>query len=451
VRSPVLIAVQPESVSGPRALPSVLDQVVFYGVFGVLLFAPLAFGTTEPWSVFVLESASAALGVIWLFRQVMTGELQIRGNAEFLPMAAFAALVAVQLFTGRTSYRHDTIAQAMLYAAYGILCFLVIQVLRRTSQVRALAEIFTLYGFGVALFGLVQGIDPNGKLYWMRRPHLGGWIYGPYVNHNHYAGLMEMLLPISLVVALGDVLEGPRKTVAGIAAAVMACTIFLSGSRGGMLAFAVEMAILGAIVIRRRRSRKFALTLGLIFVLSGGLIAWLGGGQLTKRLAALHADTRMELEGGTRVNINRDGLKMFQSKPWLGWGLGVFPTVYPQYRTFYTNFFVNEAHDDYLQLLVEMGGLGFVTMLCFLSIAYYRSIRKLHDWPKEPNAAVALAAMLGITGILVHSFVDFNLQIPANAALFYVLCVVAAMKPQFAPFHRARQRHRPEIPGTLSA
>ena len=78
-----------------------------------------------------------------------------------------------------------------------------------------------------------------------------------------------------------------------------------------------------------------------------------------KRLATIHAETRTELSGGTRLDIDRDALHMFARKPVLGWGLGVFPDVYPQFRSFHTNFFINEAHNDYLQLLVEMGGLGF--------------------------------------------------------------------------------------------
>jgi O-antigen ligase len=129
---------------------------------------------------------------------------------------------------------------------------------------------------------------------------------------------------------------------------------------------------------------------------------------------------------------------MFLKKPVLGWGLGTFPIVYPQFRTFYTDFFVNEAHDDYLQLLVEMGLLGFGMMLWFL-IALGRGIfKKLKNWSSEINGAVALACALGLSGILVHSAVDFNLQIPANAALFYVWCTIAASAPFAQPARKRR-------------
>jgi O-antigen ligase len=127
---------------------------------------------------------------------------------------------------------------------------------------------------------------------------------------------------------------------------------------------------------------------------------------------------------------------MFSQKPALGWGLGMFPEVYPQFGNFPTNLQVM-AHNDYLQLLVEMGAFGFAAVLWFLLTLFRSARKKLKHRPPDTNTVVTLAATLGITGILVHSFVDFNLHIPANAALFYVLCVVAALEPRFGRHRRS--------------
>jgi len=451
VTMPVLVAPRNDAIDS-RASQSILSAIVLYGTFGLLLFGPLAFGAVESWAIFTLEAGAALLFVLWAVWQAASGELRILGSPLFPPMLAFEALILVQLVSGRTSYRYVTGSSALLYCAYGLICFLCVQSLRRGCQIEVLAWLISCYGAAMAMFALIQGVASNGKLYWLRTPRLGGWIYGPYVNHNHYAGLMEMLLPIPLVAALAHSVPQPRRAAAGIAAALMATTIFLSGSRGGMLAFAVEMAILGAVLIRRGSSRTVALTLGAFLVVVVGMLTWLGGGELTSRIASVRPDVRSDVSGAMRLDIDRDGLQMFARKPVLGYGLGVFPTIYPQYRSFYTNVFVNQAHNDYVQLLVEAGALGFAVMLWFLGISFYGGIKKLNNWSKDPNGSVALAALLGITGILVHSFVDFNLQIPANAALFYVLCVVAAMKPRFGTFSRVRtRRHRPESSGLLSA
>ena len=135
----------------------------------------------------------------------------------------------------------------------------------------------------------------------------------------------------------------------------------------------------------------------------------------------------------------------------MGWGLATFPLVYPQFRSFYTNFFVNAAHDDYLQLLVETGALGFAIMIWFLVQLYRSSVVKLPNWSTNINGALSLAALLGCSGILVHSFLDFNLQIPANAALFYVLCVVAASQPVVESSRRRRSRAAGEIEIAISS
>jgi O-antigen ligase len=110
-------------------------------------------------------------------------------------------------------------------------------------------------------------------------------------------------------------------------------------------------------------------------------------------------------------------------------GLGNTQPCTPELPQLYTNLFVNEAHNDYAQLLVETGLLGFGMMLWFLIRLYQYGLPTSRRWEFKWDGAVSLAALLGCTGILLHSFVDFNLQIPANAALFYVLCGLAASRP----------------------
>ncbi len=425
------------------------EKVLLYGTFGLLLFLPLAFGAVESWSIFFLEAGAAALFLLWIIKQTLDGEMKIRGNPVFLPMGIFGLLIVSQIVFHQTAYPHDTISLALLYLSYALLCFLAGQTLIKGAQARSLALIFCLYGAAVAAFALLQGVASNGKLYWVRQPRMGGWIYGPYVNHNHYAGLMEMLVPIPLVLALSRLAPSRTRAVAGAAAAVMAGTIFLSGSRGGMLAIVSEFVILAALLVKQKRSLRTAIGVGVFLAIIAGLLTWIGGAELSKRIATV-TSSHSEITSDVRTYINRDGIKMFLKKPVLGWGLGTFPVVYPQFRTFYTNFFVNQAHNDYLQLLVETGLLGFATMLWFLGSIYASAIRKMKNWPSEISGAVALSCVLGLTGILVHSAVDFNLQIPANAALFYVLCTLAAAEP-FAQPARKRRVMRSNPPEELPA
>jgi O-antigen ligase len=410
--------------------PRLTNTALLAGATTVLLLGPLAFGAVEPWSIFALEVCAVLLLVVWAFRQWMNRELTISSHVLYRPMAAFFALGVVQWLAGTTAYRVVTYTHLLLYASYGMLIFVVTQTLRRSSQFELLAKVATAYGAVVASFAVLQGLAPNGKLYWIRALEQGGSIYGPYVNRNHYAGLMEMLTPFPLVLAATRMTDGNRKiAVAGIAA-LMAASIFLSGSRGGMVAFVAQMIVLGVLLIRKRDSGwKQPLMLGGFLAVVIVFLVWMGGNELTRRLASIHSEAREEISGGVRVSIDRDCLRMLIRRPLLGWGLGTFPIVYPEFRSFYTTFFVNQAHNDYLQLLVETGVAGFSIAVWFLVLVFRRAARKLKNWTENASGTMTVAALLGCIGILVHSLLDFNLQIPANAALFYVLCALAASAP----------------------
>jgi O-antigen ligase len=425
------LATQPEPAPVARgSQPRLTNSTLLAGAAAVLLLAPLAFGAVEPWSIFALEGCAMLLLAVWASRQWINRELNVSDHVLYRPMAAFFALVLVQWVVGTTAYRHVTYSHLLLYAAYGMLAFVVTQTLRRSSQFEMLAKLFAAYGAVVALFAVLQGMAPNGKLYWIWPLEQGGSIYGPYVNHNHYAGLMEMLMPFPLVLAATRFTNGNRKIAAAGIAALMAASIFLSGSRGGMAAFVAQMVMLGVLLVRKREDNwKQPLMLGAFLAVVIVFLVWMGGNELTRRLISIHSEAREEINGGVRLNIDRDCLRMLIKRPFLGWGLGAFPIVYPQFRSFYTTFFVNQAHNDYLQLLVETGLAGFSIAVWFLVLVFRQAANKLNNWTETASGAMTVAALLGCMGILVHSFLDFNLQIPANAALFYVLCAIAASAP----------------------
>lgn len=422
-----ILSSRPQTLIVKPAAHDGRHSVILYGVFGLLLFCPLAFGAVEPWSIFLLEAATMLLFVFWIWTQFSSGRISILWNPIFAPVLVFAALVLIQIVAGKTAYRNATFSSFLLYTAYGILCFLVVQCLRTTRQIKFLAVVLSGYGTAVASFALLQGLGLSDKLYWLRTPRGGGWIYGPYVNHNHYAGLMEMLFPIPVVLSFTQHVGAQWQKFAIAASAIIAATIFLSGSRGGVAAFLCEILVLSALQIKHRNGLRSRGNLAIVFVtLLACLLVWIGGGKLRERFTTVRSAQR-ELTGGLRLQIDRDLIKMYPHYPLLGCGLGTFADVYPQYRSFYANVFIDEAHNDYLQLLVEMGAAGFITMIWLLWVVFRNASKKLSNWRTDLNGSAAVAAMLGITGILVHSLVDFNLQVPANAAIFYVLCTIAAM------------------------
>ena len=402
----------------PTSLPARTPLTVLVGICGLLFFAVLSFGGVEEWARSTLEVGFTLLFLFWAAHQLISGQVRLRSSPLYAPALLFGAVVIAQCAFKLTVYPYVTLIAGLQYLAYGMLLFLTIQSVDREKYSKIIIWSFTFFGSALAIFAIAQDLAPNGKIYWLRSLTAGGSIFGPYVNHDHYAGLMEMLAPIPVVLGLTSLTRGGKRALVVFAGIVMAGTIVLSQSRAGTASFLVEMALLVGLILARRKNARGVAVLGAVCLMVLAFVAWVGTAALWHHFT--------ELRDWMRLAMTRDGLRMFVHKPILGWGLGTFTTVYPQFRSFYTNLFVNAAHNDYVQLLVETGLLGFAAVAWFIVVMYRAGLRNVRGWNRDWSRALGLAALIGCTGLLVHSAFDFNLQIPANACVFYFMCAVAA-------------------------
>jgi O-antigen ligase len=422
-----------DSISLERGRESgILRWVFVLGLCALLIFAVLAFGAVEEWSTFAFEAGAAILFLVWAGRQMVSRQVKLSKNPLYLPALLFFLLLLAQVGLRISAYGYVTKYEVLQYVSYGIVLLIAAECMREEDARQKFAMVLIVFGVLYAFFALAQELTSNGKFFWVYTPRFNGSIYGSYVNHDHYAGLMEMLVPFPLVASMGHLLSGGKRALVAFCAVLMASTIVLSGSRGGMLSLVLEIVVFATLTLVQRRNPRVALGVAAVCVLVLVFLVFLGKVQVLGRLGNLGPDMRLK--------ITKDCLRMFSHRPVLGWGLGTFPNVYPGYRSFYTNLFVNEAHNDYAQLLVETGLLGFGLMLWFLIRLYKYGLPTSRRWEFKWDGAVSLAALLGCTGLLLHSFVDFNLQIPANAAMFYVLCGLAATRPLAKLSKRGRSR-----------
>ena len=428
---------EPLQTEDSPSVSQFFDRALVLGICFLLMFAVLAFGAVEDWSIFLFEVGAAGLGLVWLSKQLALGELHISKDSLYLPALMFFIVVLAQIAFGISAYPYATKYAALQYVSYGIVLWIASNCVRRREQRKAFALIMIVFGASYALFALSQDLTSNSKLFWIRTPRFSGSIYGSYVNRNHYAGLMEMLAPIPLVVSLSQLLPGVQRIFVGFCGILMASTIFLCGSRGGMLSFMLEVLLLGALLLSNHRRTPVMLAYAALCI---SVIVFISVSSNGRGLARIG-----DLSPGIRPQIIRDSVAMFAKRPVWGWGLDTFPTVYPQYRSFYTNLFINEAHNDYAQLVVETGIVGLALMVWFLVSVYRRGFAALRHWRNHWDRTISLAALMGCTGIVIHSFVDFNLHIPANAAFFYVLCALSASDLQITDSKlliRQPTRHR---------
>jgi O-antigen ligase len=397
-------------------------RIIRAGVCGLVVFGVLAHGAVEGWARAVLGTGAGLLFLAWAVHVYFDEARQIVISPLLPPLAAFSIVVLGQLVFHASASAYNTRLELQLLVTYLIILFVAVQAFRRLEDWRGFVWFVMVFGFLVAIFGILQHLTFNGKLYWFREMRYGGIPFGPYVNRNHFAGLMELVIPVALVpLAMGKV-RRERWFLVGLFAMLPMGALFLSASRGGIVSFGVELAAFVLLMVLQRRAGKHALVGGMVLLVAVLMVSWLGVKQILERFSSLQT---LEVSVGKRASMRGDTWRIFLDHPWTGTGLGTLQTVYPRYETLYDGKIVNHTHNDYLEALAETGLLGGMCCAWFLGVMFLESLRRLMESSHSFAATLHLSGLVGCTGFLVHSLVDFNLHIPANALLFFLMANLA--------------------------
>lgn len=392
------------------------------GICALVVFGILSHGAVEDWARAVLETGSGILFLAWALRAYFQPDESIVISPLLLPLAALAVVALGQLVFRRTVSDYSTREDLLLLLAYVLIFFLAGQAFRTVEEWRALVWFLMFLGFLVAIFGILQQLTFDGKLYWFRPMRFGGIPFGPYVNRNHFAGFAELVIPVALApLALGKV-RRERWALVTLFALFPIGALFLSASRGGILSFTVELGVLIIIMLLRRTGGKHILAGGLVLLLAFLMVSWLGVRQILERFSSMQT---LEVTVGKRASMRQDTWRIFRDYPWTGTGLGTLQTVFPAYETQYDARIVNHSHNDYLEALADTGITGGVCCVWFLAALFFDSLRQLLRSDKSFAAALHTSGLVGCSGFLVHSLVDFNLHIPGNALLFFLTAFLA--------------------------
>jgi O-antigen ligase len=394
------------------------------GLCGLLAFAVLSFGAVEEWSQAVLEVGASVLLVFWAIRQYRRKSEQLLIPSELLPLSAFALVVIGQLVFSVTASRYYTRIELQLLITYLIFVFLIAQVFYRRGHWRAFVWFLMTLGFFVSVLGILQQLTFNGKLYWFRVMRYGGYPFGPYVNRNHFAGFAEMIIPVALVPLVLGKVRRERVFLVALFAVVPIVALFLSASRGGIISFVFEMVILLALLLIHRIRGKHVVVGGIVVLCAVTAVSWIGVQQLLTRFSLQN----VEVSTGKRTAMRRGTWHLFLEHPIIGTGLGSFEMVYPPYDSLYDGKVVSHAHNDYLEGLAETGLIGGLCCFWFLAVVLLNALKGMADLGNSLSSALNLSGLIACSGILIHSLVDFNLHIPANALLFFVSAHMAAVR-----------------------
>jgi O-antigen ligase len=425
-------------------------------ILAALAAAPLAFGSVTEEAFVPLLCVCFGVGLVSWGRGHVRRALgeAVAPSPLRAPLLGFAALVLFQLLPlppfllrrlspGSFAHYHDrllvpeerfwpisvsppdTLRGLLFVCGFGLLLSAVHREFDDERWRRRLAYGVVLVGLFMTVVGLVQAAYGTRRLYGLVQPDYDWAVFGPYVNRSHFAGYVVMSIPLAAAFAM-EALAGLRRDWArrrrgflalggaqanafvrrSVEAMVLVVGLVASASRGGFVAFAASMAALPF----TSRHRRLAGAVVLLVVAAG--LPWVGMGEIIRGFESRGIQ-------GSRIDLWRDMWPMFPSFPLFGAGFNAFGTAYAPYQTIWRGIFIGEAHNEYLQVLLDTGLLGaaiFATALAGLLRAALRAARR---------SSFGLGLLGSLLALAFHALVDFNWQIPANAATYVALAALA--------------------------
>ena len=442
------------------ARPSV-NRLLFACYLALIVWAPIPLGSNRPWGWAILELWVFALAIWWLLdfargRVQRSVALKAARPAllclglwlgyvwlQLLPLPlpllevlspeaarwhAASAWPASSRFAPLTLDQYGTRDGALKSAAYVAFFMLSLALLDRRERISAAAYTLVISGFAQAMYGGLVSLSTPGAS-----------ATGSFANRDHYAAYLVMCLSVGLGLLIsnltGEVSRSwkqffrntigwilSRRMMLRLALVVMVVALVLTHSRMGNTSFFVSMLIAGAIglFLAKRASKSIAVLIASLIIIDIFIVgAYFGVQRVLDRIEK----TTMETENRDEIAI--DALRMWKDYPVFGSGLGSFHVVFPRYPKQDLGALYTHAHNDYLQFACETGFVGIALLGTLVFMSFLAALRAQIARRDPLMRAISLGAMMAIIALGLHSSVDFNLQIPANALTFMLLLALA--------------------------
>ncbi len=444
-----------------------MKKIPFFLFLTVLAFSPLAFGTTEQWSLLAVE-VLISLAFLTYYLQLETtdpGFLSTPGLVPLLLLVGWMVLQILPLPAGLvkilspqtyhayepvfailngkswiplTVYRKATLLECLRISAYILFYILTIQLLSSGERLKKTVKVCAWLAVGVAVVAILQKFSSPHHIYWFRPAPPNSSPIGPWVNRSQYCGYMEMVAPLVLALFLYyrpviDKEETLRArivsyvTMKGFNIAVLmgigffaaTLSVFISLGRGGIIATTLSMLFFFLVLAwkKSRFSRLFYIAIISCFILS---VAWFGWQPILNRFSsAFNSSGGLAID---RFPIWQDSWQIFTHSWLTGSGFGTFVKIFPLYKTIPNNLIYDHAHSDYLELLTDGGVIGFLLVAWFMIAVIWEGWKMIRRRRDRYSILVSIGALSGLVGMLIHSISDFNMHNGADGLYFFFLC-----------------------------
>ncbi|HTK37389.1 MAG TPA: O-antigen ligase family protein [Pyrinomonadaceae bacterium] len=420
-------------------------KLLFLLYCSVIVVTTMLYGAVHPVVLALFYSVVALMIAIWAIGCLVSGRLEISSSLLQVPVAAAAiyGLIQVIPFGGVSGIAgvegiprtisiepFATQVAALHFLALFFFFGVTLVVIDSPQRIKRLVAFLTIFGFLYAFFAILQGVLSPGKIYSLVGVGFGT-PYGTFVNRHDFAAFMEMTICLPLGLLVVGAVPKDKRLLYITAASLMGIALLLSGSRGGFVSMLCGILILLLLVLKRRDRRdsiiKIALAVGLVAAIVIGAILVGGESSLTR-----FADTATSNDfSSDRMHIWRVTLSVISHHIPFGSGLGTFGSAYTAFDTYGGMERVEQAHNDYLQVLADAGVVGLAIGLSFLFFLYDKARQSIKIEDRFLRG-VALGAVAGCSAILVHSIFDFVLHITAIAVLFLTLiALIIASVPKY--------------------
>jgi O-antigen ligase/tetratricopeptide (TPR) repeat protein len=438
----------------------------FFLFIFTLVFAPLAFGSVETWSIAIVESLIFLTALTYFFRIFRPGE-SILQTPGILPLSLLLLWMFLQLiplppelvkliapaihqtyapilelngnnhWIPLTVNQKSSLLEWIRITSYAVFYILTVQLLGRSEALTKTVKIIAWLAIGIAFLAIIQRFTSPKEIYWFR-PTPSYAAVGPWVYQSHYAGFMELVFPLPLalffyyrptfiyqqnirsrVVSLFSAPGSNLHFFHGFGVILILASVFIALSRGGIIA--INLGLFFFLLLLAVKRAKSGSILPLVIIGSILLaVTWLGWDPILAKFNITLTETGGINDG--RLQIWQDCVPIIRNFFFTGTGFGTFIHVFPQYSTIPSTVIFDHAHNDYIELFTDGGIIGFFLAAWFVLTILFHGFRKLNRRRDHYSILVIIAGLTAIFSLLLHSVTDFNMHNGANGLYFFFLC-----------------------------
>ncbi|MEY4386153.1 MAG: hypothetical protein RLY20_1436 [Verrucomicrobiota bacterium] len=404
-------------------------------VLAILVFGPLATGAVRTLEFLILQGLTVAALLLWVAR------LWLRPKPTFLmppfgwAVLAFAAFAVYRCSTAELSFvARNELLRVLVYTA---VFFVTINNLHRQETINTVAFTMVFLAMAVAMYGCYQYFTGNNHVWHFENPYKFRGS-GTYINPNHFAGFLELLLPLGIAYTIVGRMKPVLRVLLGYASLVMLAGIGISLSRGGWIAAGGALILFFLVLLFHRGFRVPAAVSLLVLLLGVGYasVKWSDAKERTQQ-----AVTEVRAKEYVRYMLWMPAMELWEQDKWLGIGPGHFNERFRSVRPADVQEQPDRVHNDFLNTLVDWGIIGLVLVMGALAVVTYGVAMAWRHVGgvaadlgnrRSNRFAFVLGASFGLVALFIHSATDFNMHIPANAILAVTLLALLASHQRFA-------------------